>query len=602
MVKSQIITLLIGVFIIGFTPAAEAGSQYSIPIPELHGSLAVQNFENVVALLARGKLEKTKELLRTHLSTYEELVPVTRVILGYLYLLHGSELERSISVFENVLDQHQELPETMAAAHTGMGLVNLSIKAFPEKTIRHFQKVAELPLNHFYDTAVLAKSEALVFLRRYREAVEALESVSSFVPGMETHPGLYGASDEALYESARIKQFWLRDYQGALKIYQDINQKFIVSVFADWGKLYTGVVSEIIGSFLGGRLAYEKHYEFYVNSLARKASARGLKRIREKNTSKTLFLDLEELERTIRNEFREAFTIFNTGSRSAVDYRKSIAALKQLIFKFPATPEAGRALNKIAIINHFFLQQTDVAREAWKLVLDKYPGTRVDHMAAFFLALTSEAEPDGINQAVTAYSNFVKHYPHSPLAGLAYLRLAVLKLQIPYMERETLNTFNECAKHTTDLAPLANFLSGLLIHFKVGEKKSALPYYQSIVENYFHSGFADEALFLIGVIQLEEAAETKDEQLKSQAQQTLQELITTYPGTPYITQVNKMLEMLSDKQFGITQEKPVLIKEESNPFIEAVPDLEDIYPESLPFVDSDPVLVPSSETVEENGF
>ena len=48
----------------------------------------------------------------------------------------------------------------------------------------------------------LAKAEALVFLRRYREAVQSLESVSSFVPGLETHPGLYGTSDEALYEAA----------------------------------------------------------------------------------------------------------------------------------------------------------------------------------------------------------------------------------------------------------------------------------------------------------------------------------------------------------------------------------------------------------------
>ena len=528
--------------------ASSAHGQYTIEIPQLQASLAVQNLENAVSHLADGSVERAKELLRAHLSTFEELVPTARILLGYLYVLHGSEVERAINVFEDVLDQHQEYPEIMAAAYTGLGLAHIHLKALPEKTVRYFQKVSELPFNHFYNIALLTKSEALVFQRRYRESVEELASVSSFTPGLERHPGLYGTSDEAHFEMARIRQYWLRDYEGALELYQKVVQKFPDSILADWSKLSVGIVNEILGNSLGARLAYEKHQKLYTASLARRNSIRYLERVKAKSASKTLFLDLEEEERNVRNEYRESVSVFHSGPSTSVDYIKSIDRLKKLIVTYPANPEAARALNKIALIQHFFLHERHRAREAWNLILTKYPGTRTDHLAAFFLALTTESNHHSIQKAIAAYDHFTTYYPQSPLIGPARLRTAILRLQIPGQERETVQALEECANTMTDFAPVANFLAGLLIHFRIGDRISALPFYQAIIENYFNSGFADEALFLIGCATMEEYIIRDAPQYKEQALKTFEELEHSHPNSPYLADTERIKDMISKKE------------------------------------------------------
>ncbi|MEI6278434.1 MAG: outer membrane protein assembly factor BamD [Verrucomicrobiae bacterium] len=207
--------------------------------------------------------------------------------------------------------------------------------------------------------------------------------------------------------------------------------------------------------------------------------------------------------------------------------QQAIAAYRQFIKDFPASPLASRAQYRIAEL----VESTgDLSKafDAYQALVTRYPDT-----------------PE-FEKAVTKQVLIANEY----LAGrkLQFFGMAI----VPATERAE-QMFSSILKNApfSKNAPVAQFNLGLTYE-KQGKVKEASAAYQTVLDKYPSSSIADDAVYQMGYIYMQIGATGHSQDLSAlvQAKNTFEDFLLQYPNSEKAAQARDNLKTIGGRESG----------------------------------------------------
>lgn len=266
------------------------------------------------------------------------------------------------------------------------------------------------------------------------------------------------------YEEA-VKDFETGDYKEAYKGFKKVIVNYPDAKEAAEAQYYIGRCLESMEQPYKAYLEYQKVIDIYPNS----------KRINE----------IVKRQYDIGEFFlnREPKKWLGISLYDFVEH-PTIVIFQTLVDKVPYSEYASQAQYKIGILK-LQLGRYDEARDAFQKVIDNYPDSELAAPARYQLAIaTSKAsygvdyDSTSIEEASSRLDEFVKKHPEADISAKAKEQLQQLRTKE--------------AKKTFDIAAF---------YERQKKYKSAVIYYQKIMDEYYESDYAKEAKARIAVIE-----------------------------------------------------------------------------------------------------
>ena len=208
---------------------------------------------------------------------------------------------------------------------------------------------------------------------------------------------------------------------------------------------------------------------------------------------------------------------------------------------------------------------TQQAIPAYKQFIKGAPASPLASKAQYRIAELLESSGD-LNKAFDAYQTLITRYPDTPefeksvtrqvLIANAYLAGRKLKFLgmaiVPSTDRAE-QMFSSIIKNApfSKNAPIAQFNLGLTYE-KQGKLKDAGAAYQTVLDKYPRSSIADDALYQIGYIYMQEGRVGKSQDLSALfvAKNTFEDFLLQYPNSEKAAQARDNLVSIGGKESG----------------------------------------------------
>ncbi|HEX04061.1 MAG TPA: outer membrane protein assembly factor BamD [Bacteroidetes bacterium] len=174
--------------------------------------------------------------------------------------------------------------------------------------------------------------------------------------------------------------------------------------------------------------------------------------------------------------------------------------------------------------SHFEMDEYIISASEYEKLISQYPRSPLVEEGEYKLGLSFyelspkyQKEQVYTDKAVEMFQLFIEDFPNSMLVSEAEERILELRTKLAKKE----------------------FQAGRLYH-RMGEYKAARLYYQSVLDNYYDSEFAEES-------QLLKADSWSDEKEWAEAQAAYQGYLIRYPDSDRVDYINRQIEYVKKR-------------------------------------------------------
>jgi len=221
---------------------------------------------------------------------------------------------------------------------------------------------------------------------------------------------------------------------------------------------------------------------------------------------------------TAEERFDVALKMFRKG-----DYFNARTQFKIITLNHPGSSVVDKAQFYLAEC-HFGLKEYLLAAEEYRKVIRLYPRSDLVDDAQFKVALSyyklspkAPLDQDYTMKAIQEFQRFLEDYPESDLVPEAEKKLKELRTKL--------------AKKDYDAAT---------IYRKMAYYESALIYYDSVLQSYYDTKYADDALYWKGVMH-------RELRQYKEARSAFEMFLKKYPNSKFARRVQTYLKEVSEK-------------------------------------------------------
>jgi outer membrane protein assembly factor BamD len=222
------------------------------------------------------------------------------------------------------------------------------------------------------------------------------------------------------------------------------------------------------------------------------------------------------------DQFNKAKKLFD--KESYLDAKEEFLSIT---LKFPGSTLADDAQFYLAEC-HFKMKEYLIASSEYERLLNQFPNSELIEKAQYQIALSYfklsprfSLDQEYTYRAVSEFQRFLEDFPNSELAKDAESKISECRTKLAQKEFKNAE-----------------------IYRKIGEHKSAIIYYDTVLDNFYDTKFAEESLYW----KAESYFELKE---YNNAKKNFLELMEKYPGSQFKNKVEerlKTIEKLSSQE------------------------------------------------------
>ncbi|HAM37035.1 MAG TPA: hypothetical protein DEB40_03870 [Elusimicrobia bacterium] len=347
--------------------------------------------------------------------------PLAEYFIAESYLVAG-QVREAMFAYTKVITQYPETIKISPLAHYKLAWTGYQVNDFSQavQTCNNF--LALYPTNALAKNVYLIMGNALIKLKRYQEATQALQRIIDLAPSSDI-------AEQALFTILQ-NQFNQKAYNSILTSYQFIFRHLppSKSKWRSMSYLYAAEAYLALNQTDEAKVIYEMILKVYPDEPAAFYAQDGLAWAYSYKGEDERALDERQKLKTMLSAVTSTFSFSGLNELGIADSlynQKSYEDSYQLYSKFvdnnPSAIEAPAALYRAGMSLYHQRYYTQ-AIETWRKLQAKYPQAKETAQAIFQVADTLfRAQKYG--EAIAAYRDIVANYPSSPQLPMSYLRI-----------------------------------------------------------------------------------------------------------------------------------------------------------------------------------